>query len=211
MTDPRPLRFPRDFLWGAATSAFQIEGALQEDGRGESIWDRFSHQPGKIANGDNADLYGLELAYSQKFNWLPAPWNGLLVGANATFSRSEASIESRGLSRDIDLPFQSDSVGNLMLGWENDKLSLRLSANYKSDYLQEVAAVDDAAHDLSVDDQTFVDFTARYFLTDELQLSFEAQNLTDESYYVSTGSSSYNAQYEEYGPSYKLGLTFTHF
>ena len=56
MTDPRPLRFPRDFLWGAATSAFQIEGALQEDGRGESIWDRFSHQPGKIANGDNADL-----------------------------------------------------------------------------------------------------------------------------------------------------------
>lgn len=98
-----------------------------------------------------------------------------------------------------------------MLGWENDKLSLRLSANYKSDYLQEVAAVDDAAHDLSVDDQTFVDFTARYFLTDELQLSFEAQNLTDESYYVSTGGSSYNAQYEEYGPSYKLGLTFTHF
>ena len=56
MTDPRPLRFPRDFLWGAATSAFQIEGALQEDGRGESIWDRFSHQPGKIANGDNADI-----------------------------------------------------------------------------------------------------------------------------------------------------------
>ena len=177
---------------------------------GSGQWLNFD-EANTFANGDSADLYGLELAYSQKFNWLPAPWNGLLVGANATFSRSEASIESRGLSRDIDLPFQSDSVGNLMLGWENDKLSLRLSANYKSDYLQEVAAVDDAAHDLSVDDQTFVDFTARYFLTDELQLSFEAQNLTDESYYVSTGSSSYNAQYEEYGPSYKLGLTFTHF
>ncbi len=177
---------------------------------GSGQWLNFD-EANTFANGDSADLYGLELAYSQKFNWLPAPWNGLLVGANATFSRSEASIESRGLSRDIDLPFQSDSVGNLMLGWENDKLSLRLSANYKSDYLQEVAAVDDPAHDLSVDDQTFVDFTARYFLTEELQLSFEAQNLTDESYYVSTGSSSYNAQYEEYGPSYKLGLTFTHF
>lgn len=177
---------------------------------GSGKWLNFD-QANTFANGDSADLYGLELAYSQKFSWLPAPWNGLLMGANATFSRSEASIESRGLSRDIDLPFQSDSVGNLMLGWENDKLSLRLSANYKSDYLQEVAAVDDPAHDLSVDDQTFVDFTARYFLTDELQLSFEAQNLTDETYYVSTGSSSYNAQYEEYGPSYKLGLTFTHF
>ena len=56
MTDNQPLRFPRDFLWGAATSAFQIEGALQADGRGESIWDRFSHTPGKIANGDHADI-----------------------------------------------------------------------------------------------------------------------------------------------------------
>ena len=56
MTDTAALRFPRDFLWGAATSAFQIEGALQADGRGESIWDRFSHTPGKIANGDHADI-----------------------------------------------------------------------------------------------------------------------------------------------------------
>jgi TonB-dependent receptor len=170
-----------------------------------------------FANGDNADLWGLELAYSQKFDWLPAPWNGLLLGANATFSRSDASISGfdadsgRELSRDIDLPFQSDTVGNLMLGWENDKLSLRLSANYKSDYLYEVAGIDDKQHDLHVDDQVFVDFSAGYFLTKELQLKFEAQNLTDESYYVYTGRNAYNAQYEEYGPTYKLGLTFTHF
>lgn len=137
--------------------------------------------------------------------------------ANATFSRSDASISGfdadsgRELSRDIDLPFQSDTVGNLMLGWENDKLSLRLSANYKSDYLYEVAGIDDEQHDLHVDDQVFVDFSAGYFLTKELQLKFEAQNLTDESYYVYTGRNAYNAQYEEYGPTYKLGLTFTHF
>ncbi len=98
-----------------------------------------------------------------------------------------------------------------MLGWENDKLSLRLSANYKSDYLYEVAGIDDEQHDLHVDDQVFVDFSAGYFLTKELQLKFEAQNLTDESYYVYTGRNAYNAQYEEYGPTYKLGLTFTHF
>jgi beta-glucosidase len=45
-------RFPDDFLWGAAVSAYQIEGAVQADGRGESIWDRFSSTPGKVANGD---------------------------------------------------------------------------------------------------------------------------------------------------------------
>lgn len=49
-------RFPDDFLWGAATAAFQIEGATREDGRGESIWDRFSHQPGKTFQNHNGDL-----------------------------------------------------------------------------------------------------------------------------------------------------------
>ena len=46
-------RFPADFRWGAAVSAYQIEGAVDKDGRGESIWDRFSATPGKIVNGDN--------------------------------------------------------------------------------------------------------------------------------------------------------------
>jgi beta-glucosidase len=51
-----PNRFPDDFVWGAATAAYQIEGAANEDGRGESIWDRFSHTPGKTVNGDTGDV-----------------------------------------------------------------------------------------------------------------------------------------------------------
>ncbi|HEY9389041.1 MAG TPA: GH1 family beta-glucosidase [Mycobacteriales bacterium] len=50
------LRFPVDFLWGAATSAYQIEGAAAEDGRGPSIWDTFSRIPGKVKNGDTGDV-----------------------------------------------------------------------------------------------------------------------------------------------------------
>ena len=127
---------------------------------GSGEWADFT-QAHTYANGDSAKLYGLELAYSQKFDWLPAPWNGLLLGANTTFSRSSASIEgfdqAAGLNRkrDIDLPNQSDTVGNLMLGWEDDALSLRLSANYKSQYLYELAGISDKAHDLHVDAQTF--------------------------------------------------------
>ncbi|MGE6527885.1 TonB-dependent receptor [Pseudomonas sp. NPDC077382] len=162
-------------------------------------------------NGSSAKLYGVELAYSQKLNWLPAPWNGVLLGANATFSKSDAEIEGQGSSRSIDLPNHSDSVGNLMVGWENDVFNMRLAANYKSEYLAEVAGIDDEAHDLYADDQLFVDFKAGYFITPNLQVTLEALNLTDESYFVYTGRSNYNAQYEEYGPTYKLGLTLTHF
>jgi beta-glucosidase len=49
------LKFPAGFHWGTATASYQIEGAWQEDGKGESIWDRFSHTPGKIKNGWTGD------------------------------------------------------------------------------------------------------------------------------------------------------------
>ena len=48
--------FPTNFLWGAATAAYQVEGAAAEDGRGLSIWDTFSHTPGKTDNGDSGDV-----------------------------------------------------------------------------------------------------------------------------------------------------------
>ncbi|CAA9565616.1 MAG: GH1 / GH5_19 [uncultured Thermomicrobiales bacterium] len=48
--------FPDGFVWGAATAAYQIEGAAQEDGRGISIWDTFSRTPGKVINGDTGDV-----------------------------------------------------------------------------------------------------------------------------------------------------------
>lgn len=50
------VHFPKDFAWGVATSSYQIEGAATEDGRGESIWDRFSKTAGKVTDGTNGDV-----------------------------------------------------------------------------------------------------------------------------------------------------------
>ena len=47
--------FPKDFLWGTATASYQIEGAFDKDGKGKSIWDTFTHTPGKIKNNENGD------------------------------------------------------------------------------------------------------------------------------------------------------------
>ena len=52
----RRLEFPKSFLWGCATAAYQVEGGAQADGRGPSVWDTFSHTPGKTHEGDTGDV-----------------------------------------------------------------------------------------------------------------------------------------------------------
>lgn len=56
MSTADQLRFPDGFLWGAATAAYQIEGAPDADGKGPSIWDTFSHTPGKVFHGETGDV-----------------------------------------------------------------------------------------------------------------------------------------------------------
>lgn len=186
----------------------------ETDLAGSGAWAAFDEAK-TYANGSKAKISGLELAYARSFRHLPAPWNGLLFSANATFTDSDARISSfvdGGLvTRNIPLPSQSDVTLNLMLGYETGPWSLRLAANHKSKYLDEVADIEDPAQDLYVDAQTHFDFAARYKISKRMQLAFEALNLSNEHYYVYSGQRDRNAQHEAYGRTYKLSLKLTDF
>ncbi|WP_231591856.1 TonB-dependent receptor [Cellvibrio sp. pealriver] len=188
--------------------------AYQTDLGGTAGYEEFD-KAFTFVNGNSAELLGIELAASKQFTQLPAPWDGLLIGGNATFVDSTAEIggydDGEFIARDIPLPSQSDTSANFMIGYESEKISMRLSANYKSNYLLEVLEPMEADYDAYVDDQMQLDFSLRYYLTDSIKLHFEALNLTDEIYYSYVKSPGYNAQYESYGATYKLGITFMQF
>ena len=156
-------------------------------------------------NGDTATLTGAELSWTQGFD------NGLLLRANATFTDSEASLglgPDAERSDDISLPSQADLVGNFIVGYERDAFSLRLSTTFRGERLVEVD-MEDAALDKYEDNHMQVDLSAKYRFNNGLQLSFSGVNLTDEPFYVN--NSGYNGQYEEYGPTYVMGLTYSNF
>src|SRR5258708_7130013 len=68
-------KFPEGFLWGMATASYQVEGAWNEDGKGESIWDRYTHTAGHVKGGDTGDaacdhyhLYKQDIALLKRLN-----------------------------------------------------------------------------------------------------------------------------------------------
>ncbi|AIF98697.1 TonB-dependent receptor [Alteromonas australica] len=149
-------------------------------------------------NGDTATLHGLELSWVKAFN------NGFLVAANATFTDSEATTYLEGETYETQLPNQSDRVGNLTFGYEANAFSLRLAMTYKSENFEEI----DGDMLRFEDDHTQVDFMAKYFINDDMQLYFNAVNLTDEPFYNYFDTRNKNAQYEEYGRTYQVGFTW---
>ncbi|MGA8940441.1 MAG: family 1 glycosylhydrolase, partial [Acidobacteriaceae bacterium] len=71
----KAARFPEGFLWGTATASYQNEGAWNEDGKGESIWDKFTHTPGKVRGGVTGDVacdeyhrYAQDIALAKSLN-----------------------------------------------------------------------------------------------------------------------------------------------
>lgn len=146
---------PADFLWGAATSAYQIEGAVDEDGRGRSIWDTFAHTPGRVRDGSTGDvacdhyhrwhddldlLAGIGLnAYRLSMSWvrLQPTGTGPLNPAGVAFYRRllerlhELGVTPMATLYHWDLPQELEDAG----GWP-----VRATAHRFADYSAQVGA-----------------------------------------------------------------------
>jgi beta-glucosidase len=142
-------RFPKDFLWGMATSAYQVEGAWNADGKGESIWDRTAHTPGKIRDGSNGDVacdqyhrYKEDVAIMKRLNMksyrFSISWPRILPEGTGTANQKgldyygrlvdallEANIRPFCTLYHWDLPQALEDKG----GWPNRDL-----ASYYADY-----------------------------------------------------------------------------
>jgi len=140
-----PYQFPKDFLWGSATASYQIEGAWNEDGKGESIWDHFSHTVGKVKGAATGDVacdsyhrYKEDVAIMKQLNlqscrfsvsWPriqangtgPANQKGLDYYKRVTDSLLEAKIRPICTLYHWDLPQALEDAG----GWPNRDLAAR--------------------------------------------------------------------------------------
>lgn len=153
----------------------------------------------QFVNGESAELRGMEIAWYKQFD------SGFMLGINGTLIDSYAEFSGR----EVDLPGSYGEVGNLILGYENYGLQVRLAVNYQSEALAVVGG--DSAEDVYQDEHTQLDASIKYNIVDGVQLYFEGVNLTDEPRYFYQGNEEYNWQYEEYRRTYLVGVRMTSF
>jgi TonB-dependent receptor len=145
-------------------------------------------------NGETATLLGFEVAYQNRFNRLPSPWDGLGLYFNYTWSDSEASYPERASSR---LHGQAETVGNLALSYEKYGFSGRISFNYNGDYILEVG--EGPEEDIYIDEHFQIDLSLQQRISDSFSIFLEVINLGDEPYRVFEGFVDRPIQEEYYG------------
>jgi TonB-dependent receptor len=167
--------------------------------RDDEVWQVF--QP---LNGDDATLWGLELAYQNQFRRLPAPFDGFGVYLNYTWTDSEATLPER--DGDGPLPGQSEQVGNIAVTYEKGFFSGILSYTIQGEWLEAVG--DDASEDEWVDERSQLDFQAQFRVTSRWSVFAQVYNLTDEPYRRYIGNPDQPLQEEYYSWWGLLGVKF---
>lgn len=157
-------------------------------------------------NGDQATLWGAEIAFQNRFRALPAPFDGLVLMANYTWTDSSARLPGR--STDNTLPGQSAHLGNLSIGYEKFGFAGKASWNFHGKYIDAVGAT--AADDVYYDNHTQFDVNLSQRLTKNLRVFADFLNLTNAPlrYYQGVTSRPIQQEYYRWWATFGLKASF---
>ncbi len=163
-----------------------------------------------FANGETAKVKGVELSFAQRFTFLPAPFDGLLINANYTYTDATGTVfagDDLTDPRRISLPASSKHTFNVALGYEKGPVSLRAAGTYRDKYLDELGG--DADEDRYVDQHFQLDLSAKFRVTKDIRLFAEWVNVTDAPYfaYQNFAGAKRILQYEKYSWTAKFGVS----
>ncbi len=160
-------------------------------------------------NSASGRIYGVEAAFQQQLRFLPAPFDGLGVYGNYTYTSSRAE-QADGL--ETRLPGQAAHAYNAALSYEKRRFSGQVSLNYTGTSLDELGGSTrtngEREEDIFVDSRLQLDVSASFFVLPSTQLFLEATNLTNAPYRTYVGRSVRLRQLEYYEPALQLGLRF---
>jgi TonB-dependent receptor len=167
-------------------------------------------------NSEKSTVDGIEFNFFSEFVNLPEPFDGLFISLNLTEVDAESDIPSAAGVFTVPFRKLADSTRNLSIGYDKGKVDMRLSLAQRSDYLDYLAdddietTVDNLNYDniRFTDDHSQIDFTAKYYLNDNLTLKLDLININDEPEFYYWGNTSRLSQYDEYGRSATIGFTY---
>ena len=185
---------------------YTFKGVAVDDafGNGTAGFDVF--QP---LNGDDASILGAEIAFQRKLDFLPGFAKNFSIYLNYIHlaSKADGIRNEDGEERaDIDLPNTAPNMFNGSLGYNDDKLSLRLSANFSDAYIDEIGG--NAFEDRYYDKQFFLDFNASYAITKNLSVYADLNNITNQPLRFYQGTSRRTMQAEYYDRRLTFGLKY---
>ncbi|WP_171022284.1 TonB-dependent receptor [Thalassotalea litorea] len=174
----------------------------------DSIYPNVSHSAVDTAD-DESTITGIEFTANQHFSMLPYPFNGL--GASLAYNYADSDfvteeIASPGIVPDANLFGFSSDVASASVYWEQGPFSARVLYKYRSKYFQPNNLPFPTRTHRYVQDQDYLDFSARYKITSNVSVSLKALNLLDEPQVMTRGNDTTIADYSRSGAKFYLGV-----
>ncbi|MFC6440848.1 TonB-dependent receptor [Bowmanella sp. JS7-9] len=190
---------------------YDEDGELVLDGDGAPLYVVLPTENGtyKVAvnNAKGGYIRGLELAYTQIYDFLPAPFNGLGISASYSFTETEITRTIGGGVYTDKLPGLSENVATLTVFWERDGFETRLSSRYRDAFVSTQVGVNEQT--VNYDAELVMDFQASYDINENLGMVFQVNNLTDAPTKSYFGDKALTGTIQYFGRQFFLGATYT--